>query len=95
MNNYFEEIINICKMPLKEITDELKIIQIGNRALYISNFKKLLEYGGEKITLKTKTGNFVIEGNDLFIRQANKGELMVSGNIMCCGANLDYEKKTK
>ena len=93
MNNYFEEIINICKIPINEITNELKVIMVGNRIIYISNFKKIIEYGSNKISLKTKHSNYDIVGNELVIAQINKSELVIKGNINACGVNLNYENK--
>ena len=42
MNNYIEELFNICKIPLTELTNELKVIIIGDKIVYISNFKKII-----------------------------------------------------
>lgn len=81
MQNYIKEIIGICGLPYNEITSEYKILQIGSKAIYVSNYKKIISYGDNCISLKVKSGAIRIDGEDLKIKQMDKGEIIISGRI--------------
>ena len=85
MDNYVSEICNICKLPFNEVISDFKIIQVSNKAVFIYNYIKILDYSDEKIVLKVKNNTLNIEGANLFISQINKNEILIKGNILICG----------
>ena len=87
MENYIKEIIDICRLPFNEITTDFKIIWLGNNIIYVCNYKKLLDYSQERIVLKVNKTTLEISGNDIAIKQMNKGEIVITGrlNSICLG----------
>ena len=81
MENYINELYSICKLPLAEINNKFKIVQVGDSIVYISNYLKLIDYGNEKIVLKVKNNLLEICGENLMISQLNKNEIIISGRI--------------
>ena len=81
MINYIREIVGVCKLPFDEIIKEYKIIQLGNRIIYISNFIKIIDYSDERLVLKVKNGLLEIKANNLKIQHLNKGEIVLKGKI--------------
>ena len=95
MENYIREIIDICKLPFGEIVKELKVVQLGNTAIYVCNFKKILDYTIDRVVLKCYKGVVEILGNDLTISMINKNEIVVKGLIKCFGLEVDNVNNKK
>lgn len=81
MENYISEIVDICKLPFDEVLKDYKVIAISSKALYISNYKKILDYSQERVVLKIPADTLEILGENMCIRQINKGEIVISGKI--------------
>ena len=81
MDNYIEELINVAKLPFNEIVNDSKLLLISNKAFYLSNYKKLLDYSTSKIAVKIKKGTITIIGENLEIQQINKGEIIIKGSV--------------
>lgn len=92
MQNYIKEIIGICGLPFNEIIGVHRVLQIGSQIVYVSNYKKIISYGSQCITLKLSKGTIKIEGGDLIIKQMDKGEIIIYGKISAI-LDGDYEKK--
>lgn len=93
MENYIKELADICGLPFGEVTKDTKIIMIGTSMVYVGNYRKLLTYGEEKIDLRVKKDILHIVGENLTIKQMDKGEVVVVGKI--CGVMVDsYGKST-
>lgn len=81
MNNYIKELADICGLPFGEIIKDTKVIALGMKVLYISNYKKIISYSTTKIDLKVTKDVIHILGEKLIIKQMDKGELIVLGKI--------------
>lgn len=81
MNNYIKELADICGLPFGEIVKDTKVIAVGMKILYISNYKKIISYSSDKIDLKVKKDVVHILGENLIIKQMDKGEIIISGKI--------------
>lgn len=92
MQNYIKEIIDICGLPFNEIMSVHKVLQIGSKIIYVANYKKILNYGDTCIDLKLNKGILRIEGEGLRIKQMDKGEIIINGNIKGVWDG-DYGKK--
>ena len=92
MQNYIKEIIGICGLPFNEVMSLHRVLQIGKNIVYVSNYKKIISYGSQCITLKLSKGTIKIEGEDLKIKQMDKGEIIIYGKISAI-LDGDYEKK--
>ena len=53
----------------------------GNRELYISNHRGILNYGQEEMVILLKTHQFQIKGKELAIISYAKDELVIQGYI--------------
>lgn len=82
MVNFLEEIVNICGLPYNELNNCHKIIQVGNKILYISNFIRIVDYSDKRLVLKVKKDLIEVVGQNLEIRLLNKGEVIVTGDIL-------------
>lgn len=81
MDNYFKEIIKICGLPFNEVLKDVKVILIGGKVLYVSNYKKIITYSKESIDLRVKGDIVHILGEDLTIKQLDKNEIIIFGKI--------------
>ena len=90
-----KEFSKICKLPFEEITKSFKLIWFGLSGLYVSNFKKIIDYRRELIVLKIPNNTIEIAGQNLEISLINKGELVISGNIEKVALGVSNEKKNK
>lgn len=94
MDNFLEELTSITKLPFNEIISDYKLIMISNKALYLCNFVKILDYSENKITIRVKKMRLLmILGENLQICQINKGEIVIKGNISSCDFGVSDEKK--
>ena len=92
MENYLKEISEIVSLPFNEVIKDTKILQIGSQIIYISNYKKIINYGSNSIDLKLTKSTLHIEGENLMIKQMNKGEIVIVGQIYCT-VDGNYVKK--
>lgn len=95
MNNFIQEIVDTCKLPFGEISKDFKIIWIGIKSLYICNYRKLVDYNTNRIVISTLRGVVEVMGEELVLRQINKGEMVVSGEIMSVSRGGVDGKKEK
>jgi len=93
MENYIKEVVEICKLPFEEIGKDYKVILIGGKAIYICNYKKIIDYSLNKVVLKITNNTLEISGDNLEINQINKGEIIISGKIYSFGLGVVGEKK--
>ena len=81
MNNFFQEVWEICNLPVNEVLKQFKTIQIGSKTIYISNFNRIVDYTDKHLILKVKNQYYEVSGDSLEIKLINKGEIVVTGNI--------------
>ena len=93
MENYISEILSICKLPFNETMKDYKVIILGGKCIYISNYIKIIDYSQTRVVLKVKKNTLEITGEDMQISQINKGEIVVVGNVFSCGLGGVGEKK--
>ena len=56
---------------------------IGDRDIYLENYKGILEYTGETILLQGRTGQVRFEGRGLFIEYYTCEDMRLKGHISC------------
>ncbi len=61
--------------------DGLKVIFIDNNFLCVQGFCSVLKIEQENIALKTKTGELLISGENLCIKELSLEEIKIVGNI--------------
>ncbi len=67
---------------MEEAVENVPLITIlGTERVDIENFLNIVEYSQETIRLKTKLGQVVIQGSNLFAKSMNQDEIVISGKI--------------
>lgn len=92
MDNFIQELINIVKLPFDEINKDYKLIMLGSKTIFISNYKKILDYTQDRVVLKVYKDYLEINGRELFISLINKHELILKGEILSCVIGGKNEK---
>ena len=92
MNNFLGEIIDVCRLPFSEVINTFKVIQLNDKAIYVSNYTKFLDYTTTKVVLKVKNKTLEINGDNLKISLINKKEIVVKGIINSFGTGFSNEK---
>ncbi len=91
MISYINEILDTAKLPLDEIKDTVTISLVGGKALVINNYIKILSYSTSHIVLKIKNDELIIDGKDIMIKQLDKKDLCLVGQI----AQVGFAKEVK
>ncbi len=94
MDNYIKELVGICKLPFNEIGRDFKLIQLGNKIIYVSNFIKIIDYSAEKLVLKVTKNTLEITGTDLYISMINKKEIVIKGNLIAFSLGVTNAKQS-
>ena len=81
MFNFIKEFSDLSGLPFSEVQNEHKVMLLGNRILWITNYVKILSYSNAKISLKIKGNVLHIEGLELYIKLLEKRELVIAGKI--------------
>ena len=92
MNNLIEEIVDCVKLPFNEIVNDTKIIMLSNKVFYVSNYKKILSYSNEKLSLKISNDFIEFQGDNFIISQINKSEIIIRGKIKSFHFGSDNDK---
>ncbi|HEX3031535.1 MAG TPA: sporulation protein YqfC [Bacillota bacterium] len=69
------------EIPSDIALDLPKITLIGGYQAFIENHRGILEYNTRLIRIKVSTGQLVISGRDLLVRNILQQEISVEGNI--------------
>ncbi|HEX3032098.1 MAG TPA: sporulation protein YqfC [Bacillota bacterium] len=76
-----DQAANWLEIPKDIALDLPKITVIGNVQAFVENHRGILEYTPELIRIKVSTGQMVIKGKDLFLRNILMHEILVEGAI--------------
>ena len=77
----FEEIASVLLLPYNEVLNELNIHICSNKCVSISNFISILGYDSSKVILKVKDNVFIINGDNLNIKDIDGRSIIVVGKI--------------
>ena len=61
--------------------DDYRYYNLGGKAVYVENFKRINTFSNSEIILKLKKGMIKILGENLYIKELNKNSLLVWGTI--------------
>ncbi|MBP5427434.1 MAG: sporulation protein YqfC [Clostridiales bacterium] len=76
-----EKINKFLELPEEIVYDVPKITLVGN-FLLIENYKNLMTYTKDTISIITNIGILKVEGKDFEIKSISKEEIAVNGTIM-------------
>ena len=84
MSVFVDEIAKIVGLPLDEIKNKYKIVNVAGKSCRITGYQKILVYEKEKVVLKVVKDELVIRGNNLVIAEMEQGEILLTGDIYAC-----------
>ncbi len=81
--NKKDRILDTLPLPQDIIHGDIRITVMGNREIWIENYKGLLEYTGTSIVLQAKTCKLQVEGKCLTIDYYTNEDMKISGRLTC------------
>lgn len=81
MFSFFEEIAKLSGMSYDVFNNNFKIINFGNKVIFIQQYKNIITFENVEITIKLKHGIVKVLGENLKIKNMNEGSIIISGNI--------------
>ena len=87
MFSFFEEIAKLSMVPYEVFNSNFKIINFGNKVIYIEQFKNIVTFEPTEITVKLARGIVKILGENLKIKNMNTSSIIISGNITSLEVN--------
>lgn len=77
-----ERIAEVTEIPKDFVMNMPRTTLIGNREVYVDNYRGLIEYNDKIIRLSTKKGMITVSGDDLIITRITERSIFVGGNIL-------------
>ena len=93
--SFFNDIILKLGLNIDDSIGGHKITIVDSKGVLVEGHKGLLDYGKNKISIKLKKGNIIINGENLSVIELNEEELFVKGNIFNVGKVIDENDKDK
>ena len=81
MINFINELAETANLPINEVKNSTTFSVIDGKVLVVNNYKKILTYSKDFISLKIKDNELNIEGNQIRIKELNKSDISFVGNI--------------
>lgn len=81
MFGLFEEMAKISGLPFDVFNNNFKVINFGNKAIYIENFKNIVTFTITEIVIKLSRGIAKIIGDNLKIKNMNANTIIIAGEI--------------
>ena len=81
MFNFLDDIEKLTKLPFQILKDGFRIINYSNKCVYIENYKKILSFSKEEITIKISKGILTVSGKCLTISGLNISSIIIQGDI--------------
>ena len=86
-----EKIAEITDIPKDFLMNMPRITMLGNRELHIDNYKGLLEYTNELISVASTNKIIVVKGNGLIITRIVEKSVYIGGSIL----SVEFTNKNK
>lgn len=86
-----ERIAEMTEIPKDFMMNMPRVTILGNREIYVDNYKGLLEYSKELIRLLTTNKIISIKGDGLLITRIVEDAIFVGGNII----SVEFSSKNK
>lgn len=69
------------ELPGDVLMDLPRIVAVGNLQVSVENHRGIVEYTGDRVRISTGSGQVIITGSDLLLRNILPDEICVEGNI--------------
>ena len=86
-----EKIAEMTDIPKDFMMNMPRVTILGNKEIYVDNYKGLLEYTQETIRLATTNKVIIIKGDGLMITRIVEEAVFIGGNIF----SLEFASKNK
>ena len=90
-----ERIAEMTEIPKDFMMNMPRVTILGNREIYVDNYKGLLEYSDELIRLATTNKTIKIKGEGLLITRIVEDAIFFGGNIISVEFVSKNKKSTK
>ena len=78
-----ERVLETVDLGSEPVPGKTLIEILGNRSVLIENHCGVINYGKEKIIIKTRTGCIELKGDELILSKMSKDILRVTGIVKC------------
>ena len=78
---HLEQISDTIHLPGDILAGAPILTLVGEKELYLENYKSIIEYTGDMIRIQTKTGRIHIEGKALNINYYTEDTMKITGRI--------------
>ncbi|CAA7603476.1 sporulation protein YqfC [Acididesulfobacillus acetoxydans] len=75
----------VLELPPDVMGDGPKITVTGRKQVYIENYKEIVTFSGEKISLATSEGELYVTGKALVLKTVLPAELQIEGEFISLG----------
>ena len=86
-----EKIAEMTDIPKDFMMNMPRVTILGNKEIYVDNYKGLLEYTQEAIRLSTTNKVIIIKGDGLMITRIVEEAVFIGGNIF----SIEFASKNK
>ena len=91
MVNYLNEILDTAKLEPLDINTMISYCCVGGKVIVVNNYIKIISYSPVAVVLKVKHDELVIEGSDIYIKELNKKDITLAGEI----TNVYFAREVK
>lgn len=82
-----EDIVESLELPKDLVYGAVLVSITGQKEMLVENYKGILEYNSDRISLQTKNCRLIIDGKNLNIDYYTNEEMKISGTII----SVSYE----
>ncbi len=69
------------ELPEEAVSGATKLSVTGGKRILIENHRGILEYGSERIAVRTDSGTLILSGTELHLLGMNEQELLFGGRL--------------
>ena len=80
--NFFENIIKEFGVLTPNVSPNFRAMLIGDNLAYFENIRSIKSFTPNKISLLLKHGEIVVEGEGMFFKKYDLGDLVICGKII-------------
>lgn len=80
---------DVLEFPLDVIGDGPKITITGRKQVIVENYKEIVTFSGEEISLATSEGELYLTGKGLILKTVLPTELHIEGELVSLGYKPD------
>ena len=81
MFGFLEDIEKLTSLPFELLKNGFRIINFCNKCVYVENFKNIVLFEPENISIKLPKGMLTILGKNLKLSKLNVSSIVINGEI--------------